>query len=192
MIGGRWRRERRIGAVGLVAGTMEQAVQALREQRVPVCFEQVPLDPERAGREPDGRIVYERTRFDVAVPAGRVDAALAAFCAADPDYAWGRIGRTPVIYPALGGALGWTVPPGVGGVGRDWRAALGDIGLDRHGIALFPRGLDRQPAAVLPRPLGAGGPVRWWLTSLVDQLDGGRHWTLGGVAGSRTLVIGQV
>nr|MDT0659417.1 hypothetical protein [Micromonospora sp. DSM 115978] len=191
MIGDLWRRERRVDAVRLVAATMQQAVQALRELRVPVCFEQVPLDPERADRLPDGRIEYERTRFDVVVPAGRVGAALAALCAADPDYAWERIGRTAVVYPARGGVLGWAVPPGAG-VGRDWRTALGDIGLDRHGISVFPRGLDRQPAAELPRSLRAGGSARWWLTSLVDQLDNGRHWTLGGVAGSRSLVIGQV
>jgi hypothetical protein len=173
--------------------TMQQAVETLREMRIPVCFEQIALIPERAQRLADGSIEYERTHFDTAIPGGGISAALDAFCSADPDYTWEQIGSRPtyVVYPARDSALTWRMPSqDVTGV--DWIVAIQSLNLGQHHIALFPRGLERQPRAALPASLSAETVVRRWLAAVVDNVNQGRYWTLGGVAGSRTLVIGQV
>jgi hypothetical protein len=172
---------------------MQRAVEALREMRIPVCLEQVALIPERARRLADGSIEYQRTHFDVAVPGGQVSSALEALCGADPDYTWEQVGSGPihVIYPASGSALIWHAPSR-DVTGLDWVAAMQSMDLAQHHISLFPRGLERQPRAPLPASLSAQTIARHWLAAVVDYVDQGRYWTLGGVAGSRTLVIGQV
>jgi hypothetical protein len=77
--------------------------------------------------------------------------------------------------------------------GVDWIAAIqGCVSAGPHSIALFPRGLERQPKAALTGFAAGESVARRWLAAVVDYVNQGRYWTLGGVAASRTLVIGQV
>jgi hypothetical protein len=186
-------RDHQVSAMTLTSVTMQRAVETLREMRIPVCFEQIALIPERARRLADGSIEYERTHFDAAIPGGGISYALDALCSADPDYTWEQIGGEPahVVYPASGSDLTWRAPSR-DVTGMDWVAAIQIMDLAPHLISLFPRGLERQPRAALPASLSAETIARHWLAALVDYVDQGRYWTLGGVAGSRTLVIGQV
>lgn len=185
--------DRQVSATRLFSATMQETVETLREMRIAVCFEQIALVPERARRLADGSIDHERTRFDATIPGGGISAALDVLCSADPDYTWEQIGSRPthVIYPAQGSALTWSVQS-QDVTGMDWVAAIQRLDLGQHHIALFPRGLERQPKRALPASLSAQMMARRWLTAVVDYLSEGRHWTLGGMAGSRTLVIGQV
>jgi hypothetical protein len=183
----------RIAPLHLAHATMQDAVDALREQGLPLCFEQAPLAPEEATRLPDGSIEYARARFDAAIPAGPLPAALDALTHADPTYRWEVAGAPPcyVVYPAAASALAWSVPPRRL-AGQDWIAAVQSLDLAAHDIALFPRGLERQPRVPLdhfdPGPQNA----RCWLTALVAFVDQGRYWNLAGVGAERTLVLGQV
>jgi hypothetical protein len=185
--------DHQVRAITLANATMQQAVETLREMRIPVCFEQIALVPERARRLADGSIEYERTHFDAAFPGGTISAALDALCRADPDYTWEQIGNRPtyVVFPVSDSALTWSTPS-QDVTEPDWIAAIQSLNLGQYNIALFPRGLERQPRATLPASLLAETVVRRWLTAVVDFVNQGRCWTLGGVAGSRTLVIGQV
>ena len=183
----------RIAPLRLSHATMQEAMDALREQRVAVCFEQVPLAPEEATRLPDGSIEYARARFDVALPAGPLPAALDALTQADPTYRWEAAGAPVayVVYPAAASALDWPVPPRHL-AGRDWVAAVQSLDLAAHNIALFPRGLERQPRVPLDRFDPGPQNARRWLAALVAFVDQGRYWNLAGVGAERTLVLGQV
>jgi hypothetical protein len=189
------------GAVAAAAGearpltnvTMQEAVQALRDRGIPLCFEQVPLVPEQATRRADGSIDWGQTRFDVVLPAGSVAAVLDALVAADPEYRWEQAGTRPTyaVYPADGGVLTWQVPArDLQGV--DWLDAIRDSGIDQHGVSLFPRGLERQPKVALDGFAPAATDARHWLSLVVDYVGQGRYWNLAGVAPGRSLVIGQV
>lgn len=181
-----------IRAMTLSSVTMQQAVEKLRDMRIPACFEQIALIPERAKRMVHGRIEYERRHFETTIPGGTISAALDALCSADPDYTWEQVGSRPTyfIYPTKGSALTWHVPS-KDFTGMDWVAVIQGLDLDQHHIALFPRGLERQPRATLSASVSSETMMRRWLTAVVDYINQGRYWTLGGVVGSRTLVIGQ-
>jgi hypothetical protein len=173
--------------------TMQEAVEALRTQGVPICFEQVAVDPERASRRADGSIDWGLTRFDVALPAGPVPAALDALAAADPGYRWEQVGTRPTytIYPADGGVLTWPVlSRDLAGV--DWLDAIRESGIDQHGVSLFPRGLERQPKVALDGFAPPETVARPWLSLVVDYVGQGRYWNLAGISSERTLVISQV
>jgi hypothetical protein len=183
-----------VKAVTLTNITMQQAVETLREMRIPVCFEQVSLAPERARRLADGHIEYERTHFDITIPGGTIRDALDALCRTDQDYVWEQVGSKPiyVVYPVGESALEWTMPA-QDFTGMDWIDAIQRLfQSNERTIEVFPRGLERQPRAVLPASLSRQSVARRWLTTVVDYINQGRYWTLGGVGGSRTLVIGQV
>jgi hypothetical protein len=183
----------RIAPLHLAHATMQDAVDALREQGVPLCFEQVPLAPEQATRLPDGSIEYARARFDVDTPAGSLPAVLDALTQADAAYRWETAGAPPcyVVYPAAAGALAWPVQPRRW-AGQDWVAAIQSLDLAAHDIALFPRGLERQPRVALDRFDPGPQNARRWLTALIAFVDQGRYWNLAGVGAERTLVLGQV
>jgi hypothetical protein len=180
-------------AVKLTDVTMHDAIEALRRQGIPVCFEQVALLPERATRQADGSIVYERVHFDAAIPSGSVAAALNVLTAGDPTYRWEQVGQRPtyVVYPAEGSVLSWRVSQrDLAGI--NWIDAIRDLDLDAHGIALFPRGLERQPRVALDGFATEEQVARRWLALVMEYVGLGRYWNLGGVKESRTLVIGQV
>ena len=183
----------RIAPLHLAHATMQEAMDALREQRIAVCFEQAPLAPEEATRLPDGSIEFARARFDLALPAGPLPAALDALTQADPTYRWEVAGAPPayVVYPAAASALDWPVPPRRW-AGLDWVAAVQSLDLAAHDVALFPRGLERQPRVPLDRFDPGPQNARHWLTALVAFVDQGRYWNLAGVGAERTLVLGQV
>jgi len=183
----------RAPALVLEQASMEEAVQALRDRGVPVCLEAVPVDPARAHRAEDGRIVYERHRFDLRVDEGTVPQVLDALVACDPAYRWERVGNRPtwVVYPAGESALDWTVAP-MPTEGVDWVEALRALDLEAHQISLFPRGLDRQPAHPLHQFSPGETEARHWLAALVDAVDSGTYWTLAGIGANRSLAIGQV
>jgi len=186
-------RDYKVRAVKLTNVTVQKAVEKLREMGIPVCFEQMALVPEEARRLANGSIEYERTHFDCIIHSGAISAALDVLCNADPDYTWEKIGYRPtyVVYPVRDSALTWRLPPhDVTGV--DWIAAIQSFNLDLHHIALFPRGLERQPRVLLPALVSAETMARRWLGAVVDYVNQGRYWSLGGVVGSRILVIGQV
>lgn len=183
-----------IEAAALSDVTMQESIDWLRERGLPICFEQVALIPERASRLADSRISYERTHFNVHFSGSALSRALDELCAADADYAWEQVGKRPtyVVYPARVSALSWPVPA-QDFTGVDWITAIQRVISSGHqGIALFPRGLERQPKTVLEGLTPGESVARRWLAALVDYVNQGRFWTLGGVASARTLVIGQV
>lgn len=170
---------------------MEQAVAALRERGLGVCFEQVAVDREQLGRAADGSVSHGLTTFPMPDPARDAEVVLDALVRADPDYRWEPADAPSffIVHPREGGALGWTVPA------RDWSGlpwieAIRSIGLGEHGISLFPRGLERRPEVVLDRSLGEM-PARRWLTAVVATLGPGHWWTLAGIGSDRSLVIGR-
>jgi len=171
---------------------MAEVVQALRSQGVPLCFEQLPIDPRQSRRLADGRIEYLQPTFDIAYRDGPLPAALDAITSAGNHYRWEQVGQRPtyIIYPAGSSALEWLVPAGHG-AGQDWIEAITGLPLAEQQISLFPRGLDRQTRFTLVEA-PAETVARRWLAAVVDLVGQGRYWNLAGLGAQRTLVIGQV
>ena len=170
---------------------MQEAVQVLRVEGVPLCFEQIAVRRERTSRAADGTIVHGLHRFPMPSAARAISTTLDALIKADPEYQCeSSSDGSHTVYPRDGGVLGWLVPPCA------WRQVnfiemLNKIGLDDHGISIFPRGLERQPDLRLDLSLGAL-PVRHWLTVVVRQVSARHYWNLAGFESERSLVIGQV
>lgn len=172
--------------------TMQQAVTLLREQKIPVCFEQLPLDTTRYTRREDGRIEYEQTRFTLKTVPDSTEKLLDAFCQADGGYAWERTGKRPTytLYPAQGGVLTWNITQTLPRQAT-WEAIFNQIELAAHHIEVFTRGLMAFPALTLDDFSPPGTTARVWLSALVDYAGSGYYWTLAGLS-TRVLSIGRV
>ncbi len=171
--------------------TMQQAVAVLRGQKLPICFEQMPLDTTRYQRREDGSIEYEQPHFDVEFTADSIENILDVLCHADNRYTWERHGQRPTytLYPAENSVLDWQVSV-VLPQESTWLEVVSQLGLAEHQIDVFTRGLEAFPTLTMENfssPLS----IRAWLSTWVDDANDGIYWTLAGLS-TRVLSFGKV
>lgn len=171
--------------------TMQQAVAVLRGQKIPICFEQLPLDTTRYSRREDGSIEYEQTRFDVELTADSIENILDTLCHADSSYIWASDGQRPTytIYPAQRSALDWQVAAELSPAAA-WLDVVTQLGLAEHQIDVLTRGLDSFPTLTL-KAVTLPTPIRNVLSAMVDEAGEGIYWTLAGLS-TRVLSFGKV